>query len=131
MRDTIFKKPQTSFRKERVGECVRAALSPVLLGFQPAAHEAKTLSVLVTRVKMSPDLRHAVVFIIPCGQNEEGAACVKLLNLNRGRLTKKIAPSLSLKFMPLLKFVLDDGLEAEQKLHDLFSSARVKDDLSL
>src|SRR5688500_20150799 len=61
-----------SVRLLRVGEQVRHALSEVLMRGDVHDETLASHSVSITEVRMSPDLRHATVFVKPLlGANEE------------------------------------------------------------
>ena len=71
-----------SQRQLRVGEMLRHALSEIFRNTEIRDPELAGVSVTVTQVKPSPDMRHATVFVEPLGgQNAAGV----LAALNRHR----------------------------------------------
>ena len=81
--------PETkSVRTLRVGEQVRHVLSDILARGDVHDETLDKHPVSVTEVRMSPDLRHATVFVKPLlGANE--AAVIKALRTNTAYLSAK------------------------------------------
>ena len=74
--------------------------------------------ITITQVKLSPDLRHAVVFVtvMPTKQREESLAA---LNRARPFLRRALARETGLRFTPELKFLYDDVFEGGQRLEQI------------
>ena len=86
------------------------------------------ISVTVTEVRMSPDLRHAVCFVTPLGGEhvpEVVAALNRASRLLRGRLGRMV----DLKFTPDLKFIPDDSFDEAERMTRLFSDPKIRRDL--
>jgi len=82
----------------------------------------------VGEVKASPDLRQALVYVVPLG-GIDGDAIVAALNRNAGDLRKQINRSVTLKFSPKLKFVLDTTFDNLDATRALFENETVKRDI--
>ncbi len=79
-----------SVRLLRVGEQMRHILSEILMRGDVHDDLLQSHLVSVTEVRMSPDLRHATVFVKPLlGQNEE--AVLKALRTNTAFLQREVA----------------------------------------
>src|SRR3546814_8137179 len=79
-----------SVRLLRVGEQVRHALSDILTRGEVHDDTLASHMVSVTEVRMSPDLRHATVFVKPLlGKDEE--AVLKALRTNTAYLQREVA----------------------------------------
>jgi ribosome-binding factor A len=118
--------PETrSVRLLRVGEQVRHVLSDVLMrGDVLAAH-----SVSVTEVRMSPDLRHATVFVKPLLGADEGevlAALKRNVKYLRGEVAKRV----NLKFSAQLKFLPDESFDEATRIDTLLRRPEVARDLA-
>jgi ribosome-binding factor A len=116
-------------RQLRAGELVRHALVEVLRDETLADPALETVSVTLTEVRMSPDLRHALCFILPLGGEhtpEVVAALNRATRFLRGRLGRMV----ELKFTPELKFVSDDSFTAAEQINRLFDDPRVRRDLA-
>ena len=85
-------------------------------------------SVSVTEVRMSPDLRHAAVFVKPLlGSDEE--AVVKALRTNTAFFQREVAQRLKLRFAAKLKFLPDESFDVAGQIDKLLSDPRVARDL--
>ncbi|UUR08182.1 30S ribosome-binding factor RbfA [Sphingomonas glaciei] len=118
-----------SVRLLRVGEQVRHVLSEVLA--RGDVHDATLQShlVSVTEVRMSPDLRHATVFVKPLlGQDEE--VVLKALRTNTAYLQGEVARRVNTKFAAKLKFLPDESFDEGSKIDQILRSPHVKQDLT-
>jgi ribosome-binding factor A len=119
-------------RQLRAGELIRHALVEVLREEEFQEPALQGVSVTVSEVRMSPDLKHAICFVEPLGAGvtgQETAEIVKALNkvskFLRGRLGRHIA----MKFTPDLKFFHDDSFNNAARINSLFDNPRVQADL--
>ncbi|MFM5917007.1 MAG: 30S ribosome-binding factor RbfA [Novosphingobium sp.] len=122
--------PETrSVRLLKVGEQVRHVLSE-LLARQMVHDEVLTAhSVSVTEVRMSPDLRHATVFVKPLlGADEE--AVLKALRTNTAFLQREVAQRLKLRFAAKLKFLGDESFDEASRIDALLADPKVQRDLA-
>ena len=117
-----------SVRLLRVGEQVRHVLSEVLA--RGDVHDATLQShlVSVTEVRMSPDLRHATVFVKPLlGQDEE--VVLKELRQNTAFLQREVAQRVRTKYAAKLKFLADESFDEGSHIDRLLRSGHVAQDL--
>ena len=117
-----------SVRLLRVGEQVRHVLSEVLA--RGDVHDATLQShlVSVTEVRMSPDLRHATVFVKPLlGQDEE--VVLKALRTNTAYLQSEVARRVNTKYAAKLKFLADESFDEGGKIDKILRTPHVKQDL--
>ncbi len=119
---------ERSVRTLRVGEQVRHVLSEILA--RGDVHDdtlAKHL-VTVTEVRMSPDLRHATVFVKPLlGQDEE--VVLKALRTNTAYLQREVAGRVQTKYAAKLKFLADDSFDEASHIDALLRDPAVARDL--
>src|SRR5207237_2271036 len=95
-----------SVRLLRVGEQVRHVLSELLQRGDVHDDVLQSHLVSVTEVRMSPDLRHATVFVKPLlGQDE--APVLKALRQNTPFLKPEVPRRAPMKYAGNLKFVAD------------------------
>jgi ribosome-binding factor A len=118
-----------SVRLLRVGEQVRHALSEVLMRGEVHDEVLTKHPVSVTEVRMSPDLRHATVFVKPLLGQEE-AVVLKALRTNTAFLQKSVAGRVNLKFAAKLKFLPDESFEEGSHIDRLLRSPKVARDLA-
>jgi ribosome-binding factor A len=121
--------PETkSVRTLRVGEQVRHVLSEILA--RGDVHDA-TLDkhmVSVTEVRMSPDLRHATVFVKPLLGHEQ-VAVIKALRTNTAYLQREVASRVQQKYAAKLKFLADDSFDEGGHIDKLLKHPKVAQDL--
>jgi len=115
-------------RQLRAGELIRHALVEILReeDFSDAALEG--VSVTVTEVRMSPDLRHATVFVEPLGGGQ-AAEVVEGLNRHAKFLRGRLGRHIDMKFTPDLKFLHDESFNEAQRMDRLFDDPKVRQDL--
>ena len=121
--------PETrSVRLLRVGEQVRHILSEIL---QRGDVHDETLArhmVSVTEVRMSPDLRHATVFVKPLlGKDEE--TVLKALRTNTAYLQREVASRVKMKYAAKLKFLADESFDEGSRIDALLRAPKVAQDL--
>ncbi len=122
--------PETrSVRVLRVGEQVRHVLSEILMRGEVHDDLLAKHPVSITEVRMSPDLRHATVFVKPLlGENEE--AVLKALRTNTAFLQKEVASRVRQKYAAKLKFLTDESFDEGTHIDTLLKAPKVAQDLS-
>ena len=114
----------------RVGEQVRHALAEVLARGDVHDPDLAGQIISVLEVRMSPDLRHGTVLVMPLGGKGEAEA-VAALNRNAKELRHEVSRRLrELKFSPDLRFRVDDRYDEAERIERLFEEERVKRDLA-
>lgn len=117
-----------SQRQLRAGELVRHALVEIVQREDLRDPALADVSVTVSEVRASPDLKQASVFVTPLGggeQDEIVAALNRIAPYLRGLLGKRI----DLKFTPALKFVADASFAEARRIDELLASPAVARDL--
>jgi len=115
-------------RQLRVGEEIRHILAQVLMRGQSGNEILDRSSVTVTEVRVSPDLQHATVFVLPlAGQNlPEVLAALKERSWY---FRKEVAQKLTTRVAPRLVFQADLSFDEAQRIESLLSSPKVKQDI--
>jgi ribosome-binding factor A len=117
-----------SVRLLRVGEQVRHALAEVLARGDVHDEVLAAHSVSVTEVRMSPDLRHATVFVKPllgADEKEVLAALKKNVRYLRGEVSRRVHT----KYAADLKFLPDESFDEGSRIDQLLRDPRVARDL--
>jgi ribosome-binding factor A len=84
--------------------------------------------VTITEVRMSPDLRHATVFVKPLlGQDEE--VVLKALRTNTAFLQRSVASRVNTKYAAKLKFIADESFDEGSHIDRLLRDPKVAQDL--
>lgn len=73
----------------------------------------------ITRVKVSPDLSVADVYVTVMGTAGHQAAALHALQHSSGLMRTRLTHSLQLRVAPVLKFHLDENLKKELDLMDV------------
>jgi ribosome-binding factor A len=115
-------------RMLRVAELVRHAFSEALSRGSINDPVLETHVVTAVRAKMSPDLKHATIFIMPLG-GSDAELVLKALDKHKAYLRSEIAKKINLKFAPEVKFKIDDSFENSARIDALLNSDKVKRDL--
>ena len=123
------KDPQEkSVRTLRVGEQVRHVLSEILPRGDVHDETLAKHMVSITEVRMSPDLRHATVFVKPLlGRDEE--AVLKALRTNTAYLQREVAHRIQNKYAAKLKFLADESFDEGSHIDQLLRRPEVARDL--
>ncbi|MGV3479858.1 MAG: 30S ribosome-binding factor RbfA [Sphingobium sp.] len=121
--------PETrSVRVLRVGEQVRHVLSEILTRGEVHDDVLASHPVSVTEVRMSPDLRHATVFVKPLlGRDEE--AVIKALRTNTAYFQREVARRVKMKYAARLKFLADESFDEGTHIDRLLRDPKVARDL--
>lgn len=112
-------------RSDRVGDLLRAELADLVIR---ELADPRVRGATVSRVEVSPDLRHADVGVSVLGDETERLEAVEVLQGARGFLRSRLARKVRLKNVPDLKFQLDRGPEQSQRISDLLESLHDDDD---
>jgi ribosome-binding factor A len=115
-------------RTLRVGEAVRHALSDILTRGDVHDDVLTSHVVSITEVRMSPDLRHATVFVKPLlGKDED--AVLKALRTNTAYLQSEVARRVQNKYAAKLKFLADESFDEGSHIDTLLRQPKVARDL--
>lgn len=112
----------------RVAELIRHACAEVLSRGEINDPVLEAYVVTVPRVRMSPDLKLATLFVMPLG-GKDAEVVIKALDRHRAFLRGEIARKVNLKFAPDIRFKMDDTFDNAAKIDALLNSDRVRRDL--
>jgi ribosome-binding factor A len=115
-------------RQLRAGELTRHALVEVMREEDIADPDLEGVSVTITEVRMSPDLRHATVFVEPLGGGHADQV-VAALNRHAKFLRGRLGRHIDMKFTPDLRFLHDESFNAASAMDRLFMDPKVQQDL--
>lgn len=120
--------PGLSQRQLRVGELIRRTLSDVLMRGDVHDPDLSGVSVTVSEVRMSPDLRIATVFVLPLG-GANTQVVIKALARSAHELRRSVNKNVKLKFSPELRFLADQSFDRMDQTRTMLGEERVKRDL--
>ncbi len=123
-----------SQRQLRAGELVRHALVEILRHEDFDDPVLTGTSVTVSEVRLSPDFRHAIVFVEPLGaglepNNVRADQITAGLNRFSKFLRGQLARTIELRTIPELKFVRDSSFDVASEMNRLFANPLVRRDL--
>jgi len=94
--------------QEEIAEIVRTEIDDPLIGF-----------VTITDVEMSPDLKHARVYFSVLGDEQEKRDTARGIRRAAKFIRGRIAERVELRYVPTLRFVLDETAERAQRIEML------------
>ena len=110
----------TTHRPERVADLIRAILAGLI---REELRDPRIGFATVTEVRVSPDLKHARIFVSKLGEHEELTACVEALNRASSFLRRGLGSRARLKYIPQLVFAedtsIEQGFKVESLLHEI------------
>ncbi|NQV61180.1 MAG: 30S ribosome-binding factor RbfA [Alphaproteobacteria bacterium] len=118
-----------SQRQLRAGELIRHAVAEVLTREEIHHDDLRRVTVTVTEVRMSPDLRQANCFIMPLG-GKNSAKVLAALHQTGPWLSGQVARRVSLKFAPRLRFQIDHSFDNADHIGRLLQRSDVAPDLA-
>lgn len=101
-------------RMRRVNEAVKEVLSAAIA---TEIKDPRLGFVTVTGAKVSPDLRHAKVFVSVLGRKAEKEKTLQILVAAHGFLQSRLAEELHMKRTPELEFLYDESVDEGMKIH--------------
>ncbi len=116
-------------RQLRVGEMLRRAISDVLLRGDIHDADLAHMSITVGEVRSTPDLRLALVYVLPLG-GQNADIVIEALNRNKYEVRRAVNKQVSLKYSPDLKFVLDRTFDQLDETRRLLNQDVVVKDVS-
>ena len=112
----------------RVAELIRHSMADLLTRGTINDPVLEGHVVTVPRVKMSPDLKLASVYVMPLG-GKAATEVIAALDRHKKYLRTEIAQRINLKFAPEIRFKIDDSFDNVAKIDALLNSEKVKQDL--
>jgi ribosome-binding factor A len=118
-----------SVRLLRIGEQVRHALAELLSRQEIRDPVLEAHIISVSEVRVSPDLRHAICFVMPLGGGD-AEPVLKALREHSRYIRGEIARRLATKYTPDLQFRLDESFDAGAKIDAILRNPRIARDLA-
>jgi len=119
---------EPSQRMLRVAELIRHSMAELLARGDVLDPVLEANVVTVPRVRMSPDLKLATIFVMPLG-GLNGAEVIAALERNKKFLRGEVSRKINLKFAPELRFRMDESFDNAAKIDALLNSPKVRGDL--
>ena len=109
-------------RHERVGEEIAHEINAMLAGeLKDPRLEGM---VVVSEVRVQPDLKHARVFVSMRGTEKEQSDAIKALEHAAGFIKRELVERLQLRRLPELHFALDHSQEYSERIERLLKEMK-------
>ena len=112
-----------SQRQLRVGETLRHVLSEILMRQDFFEPDLANVSVTISEIFVSPDLRNARVYTMPLGGIHVDVV-LPALNRLAPVIQSLVAKKVHLRRTPRLRFFLDNSFENAAKMNQLFHAIK-------
>ena len=118
-----------SNRQLRVAELVRRSISDILVKNELYDEVLTNVTITVSEVRCSSDLKLATVFVLPLG-GKNSQKVVKSLAKHKGSIRKILGKNLNLKFVPDIRFIEDETFDQMDQTTKLLQMPIVQRDIS-
>ncbi len=116
-------------RPLRVGEEIRHALARIFARGELRDPDLAGVTVTVTEVQVSPDLKNATAFVMPLGGVHE-AEVIAALRRSAPYLRRAVGRDVTLRYAPTLSFALDTAFAQASRIQAALHRPEVERDLS-
>jgi ribosome-binding factor A len=103
-------------RGRKRDESVKIALADILI---EDVEDPRLRLVTITSVRVSPDLRHAHVYVTAHGDEERYREVLAGLESAKGRLRSGLGRRVSMKYLPELSFHVDESVDAGMRITEV------------
>lgn len=122
-----------SQRQLRAGELLRHTLVEIFQREDLRDPALKGVSITLSEVRVSPDLKNASIYCTPLGASVSGADTSEIMAaLNRigPHFRHLLAGKIEMKYTPALRFLEDDSFNEARRIDELLADPNVARDLS-
>lgn len=110
--------PKSFSRAQRVADAVHQCLAHVI---RVEFKDPRVGMVTVLNVEMTPDLKHAKIYISVL-EDEKASETLKVLNKAAGFFRSQIANSIQLRVVPIPHFIFDDSVIRGNRIEQILGS---------
>jgi ribosome-binding factor A len=128
MKGRFSSKKGPTQRQLRAGELIRHALAEILQREPLRDPDLQGVSVTVSEVRVSPDMKQARVYAAPLGRSD-AEPVIAALNRTGPYLRSLLGKKIQMKFTPALTFLIDETFAEAQKIDALLARPEVARDL--
>ena len=119
-----YKNKGRSARQLRFGENLRKAISLVLQNYSFHDPIIDDSTIILTEVRVSPDLSNASAYIVIMGNLENNEELLNTINDKFRKLVGPLTRELKLRRAPKIKFIYDDSFERQSQIDKLIEQAK-------
>jgi ribosome-binding factor A len=110
-------------RPERIAEQIREEVSQIILG---DLQDRRIGLATVTDVELSPDLRHARVYVSVLGPDRQIQESLEALSSAEGFVRRQLSQALRLRYTPHLHFVQDETVRTASRIEEILKEENEK-----
>ena len=114
----------SSIRVARVNGLIQEVICEVI----PQLKDPRIGFVTITRVRVTPDLKQARVFVTVMGDEMSRKLTLEVLERASGFIRSEIGKKIRLRFTPQLCFEFDSSIEEGTKTLELIRKLRIEDE---
>lgn len=105
-------------RRRQVGDLLRDEISFII---QRGLKDPRVGFASITRVDVSADIRYATAYVSVFGTDDEQSESLVALNNAAGYIRHELAPKLTMRSVPVIRFMLDRSMEHAENVQRLLS----------
>ena len=113
-------------RQLKFGENLRKSISLILQNHVFHDSVLDDVTIIVTEVRVSPDLSNASVYILTLGENINNSDIIDCINLRFRKLVGPLTREFKLRRAPKFKFIYDNSYERQAYIDNLINKAKKK-----
>jgi len=111
---------ETFKRTERISEVIKRELSEIL---RDEVNDPRLEFLSITNVEVTPDLRHAMIYVSPI-KDEDVGAIEKCLNHARGYIQKMLGRRLKIRYTPVIEFRIDASIKKAAHIMEILENIK-------
>ncbi len=108
----------SSRRRRQVGDLLRDEISFII---QRGLKDPRVGFASITRVDVSADIRYATAYVSVFGTDDEQSESLVALNNAAGYIRHELAPKLTMRSIPVIRFTLDRSMEHAENVQRLLT----------
>src|SRR6476660_4056674 len=112
-------------RLARVAEVIREVASEAILY---EVKDPRMQFTTVTRAEVSADLQHAKVYVSVMGSDRDRSLTLHGLKSAAGFIQSKVGDRMKSRYVPILEFVLDEGVRNSMEVARLLAEERTRNE---
>lgn len=105
-------------RTDRLGEVIKEELSQII---RTKLRDPRIGFITITGVKVSPDLRHAIVYFSVLGDESKLQESLQGLESSKGFLRTELGNRVRMKYLPELDFKLDSSIKEGIRIAEIIN----------
>lgn len=118
-----------SQRQLKAGELIRRALAEILSREPLRDPDLRGVSITISEVRTSPDLKHAIVYAAPLGNDHDHDVIIKALQRSQPFLRGRLGKEMQMKSTPRLRFMKDESFKTAEDMTRLLQDPHIAQDL--